>query len=67
MGNYNYKQPNLVSHFMNIQKVFFENVVVVEGQLGRHFVLDVGYIVGQLNYSRCDTNLRIPCTITPFH
>jgi len=36
--------------------------VVVEGQ-----ALDVGHIVGPLNYSRCDTKHRLPCTITPFY
>jgi len=30
------------------------------------FCLDVGHIVGPLNYSRCDTKHRLPCTITPF-
>jgi len=32
---------------------------------GRNFALDVGQVVGPLNYSRCDTIL--PCTITPFY
>jgi len=34
---------------------------------GRHFALDVSHIVGPLNYSRCDTKHRLPCTITPFY
>jgi len=34
---------------------------------GRHFALDVGHIVGPLNYSRCDTKHRHPCTISPFY
>jgi len=34
---------------------------------GRHFALDVGHIVGPLNYSRCDTKHRLRCTITPFY
>jgi len=34
---------------------------------GRQFVLDVGHMVGPLNYSRCDTKHRLPCTITPFY
>jgi len=33
----------------------------------RHLALDVGHIVGPLNYSRCDTKHRLPCTITPFY
>jgi len=33
---------------------------------GRNFALDVGHIVGPLNYGRCDTKHRLPCTITPF-
>jgi len=33
---------------------------------GRHFALDVGHIVGPLNYSRRDTKHRHPCNITPF-
>jgi len=41
-------------------------VVVVWGS-GRHFALDVGHIVGQLNYSRCDNKHWLPCTITPFY
>jgi len=41
-------------------------VVVVRGS-GRHFALEVGHIVGPLNYSRCDTKHRLPCTITPFY
>jgi len=41
-------------------------VVVVEGQGGTS-ALDVGHIVGPLNYSRCDTIPRLPCTITPFY
>jgi len=39
---------------------------VVEGE-GGIFALDVGHIVGPLNYSRCDTKHRLPCTITPFY
>jgi len=42
------------------------NVVVVEGQ-GGIFAVDVGHIVGPLNYSRRDTKHRLPCTITPFY
>jgi len=34
---------------------------------GRHLPLDVSCIVGPLNYSRCDTKHRLPCTITPFY
>jgi len=34
---------------------------------GRRFAWDVGHIVGPLNYSRCDTKHRLPCTITPFY
>jgi len=43
------------------------DVVVVEGHAGKHFALDVGHIVGPLNYSQCDTKHRLPCTITPFY
>jgi len=39
---------------------------VVEGQ-GGIYALDVGHIVGPLNYSRCDTKHRLPCTIAPFY
>jgi len=34
---------------------------------GRHFALDIGHLVGPLNYRRCDTKRRLPCTITPFY
>jgi len=44
--------------------VSLDIVVVVEG----HFALDVGHIVGQLNYSRsrCDTKHRLPCIYDSF-
>jgi len=29
---------------------------------GRHFVLNVSHIVGPLNYIRCNTKHRLPCT-----
>jgi len=31
------------------------------------FALDVGHLVGPLNYSRCDNKHRLPGTITPFY
>jgi len=46
-------------------KKFLINVVV--GGQGSIFALGVGYIVGPLNYNRCDNKHRLPCTITPFY
>jgi len=40
-------------------------MLIVEGQ-GGIFALDIDHIVGPLNYSRCDTKHRLPCTITTF-
>jgi len=42
-------------------------VVVVVVSRVREVREDVGLIVGPLNYSRGDTNHRLPCTITPFY
>jgi len=55
-----------IACFVFFASQFVVVVVVVWGS-GRHFVLDVGHIVGPLNYSRCDSKHRLPCIITQFY